>query len=274
MGRILKISIAVTFIFLLHSAFAQEDSLLQLRLIKKIDGVFTNFAVDEAGNTFLISVSGQIKKLSTGFDSVAMYSDEKQYGGITSVNTTNPLKIIVYYNNFTTIVVLGRFLELRNEINLSSHGILQVKCISQSYDNNYWLFDEWDRKIKKIDDKGVVLLESADISLLLKKSFSPSYLIDTNGLLYLYDFNFGWLVFDHYGAIKNKYELLGWKDVQVSGKNLTGRDRSCFYLYNPSQLLVTKFKLNINLNNITKVINRSSSWFILRNNCLEVYQTY
>ncbi len=260
--------------FLLRLALAQGDSLLQLRLIKKLDGEFSNFTVDDPGNIFLINNCSQIKKLSSNFDSVGMYNDEKQYGSITSVDATNPLKIMVYYNDFTTMVVVGRFLEVRNIIDLHSHGILQIKVITQSYDNNYWLFDEWDRRIKKINENGKVLLESADFSMLFKKSFIPSYFIDINGLLYLYDYSCGWLVFDHYGALKNKYDYVGWTDVQVSGKNLTGRDLAYSYLFNPERLLFKRIKLNITLNNITKVINRSNRWFILRNNCLEVYQAY
>ena len=255
MGRSLRVFITVTFIFLLRSALAQQDSLLQLRLIKKIDGDFPDFVVDVPGNIFLINNAGQIKKLSINFDSVGMYSNEKQYGNISSVDATNPLKILVYYNDYITTVLLGRFLEVRNVIDLHSYGILQSKGITQSYDNNYWLYDEWDRKIKKINEYGKVLLESADFSMLLKKSFIPSYLVDVNGLLYLYDYHCGWLVFDHYGALENKYDFVGWTDVQVSGKNLTGRDLSYFYLYNPNRLLVKKIKLNITLNNITKIIN-------------------
>jgi len=274
MGRSLNVFITVTFMFLLRSALAQEDSLLQLRLIKKLDGGFSNFEVDNPGNIFLINNAGQIKKLSINFDSVGLYNNEKQYGNITSVDATNPLKILVYYNDFTTTVLLGRFLEVRNVIDLHRVGILQLKCITQSYDNNYWLYDEWDRKIKKINEYGKVLLESADFSVLFKKIVTPSYLIDSNGLLYLYDHRRGWLVFDHYGALKNKYDLVGWTDVQVSGKNLTGRDLAYFYLFNPESLLFRKIKLNITLNNITKIINRSNRWFILRNNCLEVYQAY
>jgi hypothetical protein len=274
MDRSLKVFITATFIFLLRSVSAQEDSLLNLKLIKKIDGGFTNFTVDDPGNIFLINSSGQIKKLVSNFDSVGLYNTEQQYGNVTSVDATNPLKILVYYNDFTTAVVLGRFLEVRNIINIQSYGILQAKVITHSYDNNYWLFDEWDRKIKKINDNGKVLLESADFSMLFKESFSPSYLIDINGLLYLYDYSRGWLVFDYYGAMKNKYDFFGWTDVQVAGKNLTGRDHAYFYLFNPTRLLFTRIKLNITLNNITKVINRSCRWFILRNNCLEVYQAY
>lgn len=274
MGRRLKVFITAAYIFLMRSAIAQEDSLLQLRCIKKLDGEFSNFTVDDPGNIFLLNTSGQIKKLSSNFDSVGLYNDEKQYGSITSVDATNPLKILVYYNDFTTTIVLGRFLEVRNVIDLTGHGILQVKVITQSYDNNYWLFDEWDKKIKKINENGKVLLESADFSMLFKKSFSPSYFIDFNGLLYLYDYNRGWLVFDHYGALINKYDLVGWTDVQVSGKNLIGRDQDYFYLFNQERLLFKRIKLNITLNNIIKVINRSHRWFILRNNCLEVYQAY
>jgi len=38
-------------------------------------------------------------------------------------------------------------------------------------------------------------------------------------------------IFDYYGALKNQIRLLGWKDVQVIGKNIVGRDEHNFYSY-------------------------------------------
>jgi len=36
---------------------------------------------------------------------------------MSSIDVTNPLKILLYYKKFTTVVVLDRFLNIRNTIN-------------------------------------------------------------------------------------------------------------------------------------------------------------
>lgn len=274
MGTILRALITVCFLFVLLPAFPQEDSLLHLKLIKKINGVFSGFDVDNQDNLYLVNSLEQIIKLNGNFDSVGIYNDEKHYGGLTSIDVTNPSKILACYNDFRAVVVLGSHLETKTALDLSRQGILQAKVIVPGYDNNYWLYDEWDRKIKKININGKILLESADFSTLFKQSYSPSFLADHKGSLYLYDISNGWLVFDYYGALKSKYELRGWTDPQVVGQYLTGRDQSYFYLYNPERLTSIRVKLNISLNSIIRIINRLNQWYILRDNCLEIYQAY
>ena len=66
--------------------------------------------------------------------------------------------------------MLDRFLNVRNTIDLRSSGILQARAVAQSYDNNYWVFDELESKIKKVDDNGKVLLESADFRMILPRA--------------------------------------------------------------------------------------------------------
>lgn len=49
-------------------------------------------------------------------------------------------------------MALDRLLTVRNTINLRTQNIFLVNSISLSYDNNIWLFDEEDFKLK-IDEQ-------------------------------------------------------------------------------------------------------------------------
>src|SRR2546425_4309638 len=143
-------------------ANAGSDSTLHLQLKKTIPGNYTNFYTDNLGNIYFVTRSNQIKKLDQNFDSVAVFDDVRRYGDIYLLDVNNPLKILVYYKDFTTLLVIDRFLNTRNTIDLRKSGILQAKAVAQSYDNNYWVFDELDNNIKKIDDNGNILLQSPD----------------------------------------------------------------------------------------------------------------
>src|SRR4029079_5095559 len=121
-------------------------------------------------------------KLNQNLDSIGVFNDMRRYGNIYLLDVSNPLKIIVYYRDFTTILVLDRFLKLINTVDLRRYGILQAKAVAQSYDNNYWVFDELDNTLKKIDDAGDVLLQSADFRILFSEPYNPSYIIDEDGL--------------------------------------------------------------------------------------------
>src|SRR3954453_9849977 len=90
-------------------ANAGTDTTLHLLVEKTITGKYANFYTDNFGNIFLISKTNQLKKLNQNFDSVGVFNDTRRYGNIYSLDLNNPLKILVYSRDFTTILVLDRF---------------------------------------------------------------------------------------------------------------------------------------------------------------------
>jgi hypothetical protein len=264
--------ICLLFVIESTAVYAGNDTTLHLKNQKTIGGSYTNFYTDNFGNIFLVSKTDQVKKLNQNLDSVAVFNDVRRYGNIYSLDVSNPLKILVYYRDFTTALVLDRFLKLLNTVDLRRYGILQAKAVAQSYDNNYWVFDELDNTLKKIDDNGNVLLQSADFRILFPEPYNPSYIIDDDGLLYLYDEKRGWLLFDYYGAYKQHIDLLNWKDVQVTHGNLLGRDSVFFYSSGIKSLAELKLRGDINFSNAIKIQRTLNNLFVLDQNGLSVYR--
>lgn len=224
--------------------FAQTDSSHSIKLVCSIANDVSDFTIDNLGNIYLVKSNNQIKKLNDKGDSIGIYNDIKRYGNISSIDATNPLKLIVFYKDFSTIAILDRFLNYRNRIDLRSQNMPQIKLVTNSYDNNYWLYDELENKIKKIDDNGSVLLESADLRQALETVPSPVAMFDKDGQLYLYDSLVGLLIFDYYGAKKNTLQLLHLQDIQVIDKNtITGRDLNHIILYKPATLQWQSFNI-------------------------------
>ena len=77
-----------------------------------------DFTVDNLGNLYLVNNTGQIKKVSPTGDSIAVFNNVRQYGKIYEMDVTNPLKVLLYFRDFGTIVVLDRFLSTRSTIDL------------------------------------------------------------------------------------------------------------------------------------------------------------
>lgn len=227
-------------------SFAQEAGILKVSLVQKLNGQVKDFTTDNLGNIYVLTPTNQIKKVNEKGDSIAVYNDVRRYGKIYSIDAANPLKVLVYYKDFSTIVVLDRLLNVRATVDLRKQNILQVRAIATSYDNNIWVFDELDSKLKKIDDNGKVLLESTDFRQAFDSVPTPVTMYDRDGQLYLYDPAKGLFVFDYYGAKKNNLQLLHLTDLQVIDKNtITARDSTNIFLYKPAtlQLLVfTAFK--------------------------------
>ena len=270
MGRI-KTILFITALLYPLIIFAAQDTTIQLTLTTTIAGNYANFYSDNLNNIYLLNHNNQVKKLDDKFDSAAIFNDVRRYGDIYSLDVSNPLKIIVYYKDFNTLVILDRFLNTRNTVDLRKSGILQAGAVAQSYDNNYWVFDELDNKIKKIDDNGNALLESADFRVLFAEQYDAVQLIDNDGLLYLYDPKNGWLVFDYYGAFKQRIQVKGWQDVQVTGKNVQGHDSSFIYFANPKALDIQQVKTNIDLSTVIKMQKTGNKFVVLTKQGLSIY---
>src|SRR6202012_4840522 len=129
--------------------FARAQQATDFVLTRTLTADIADFAVDNLGNIYLLSKDNQLKKLSPEGDSLAVFNDVRRYGKISSIDVTNPLKILVYYREFTTILALDRYLNMINIIDLRNLGILQARAVGLAYDNNIWVYDELDAKLKR-----------------------------------------------------------------------------------------------------------------------------
>lgn len=191
---------------------------------KTLQGKWHDFEVDNLGNIYLIAGDMQIKKLNEHFDSIGVFNEVRIYGTLHSIDASNPLRIILWYKDFATLVILDRFLNRRTIIDLRKTGILQCNAIAQSYDNSIWLYDDLDSKVKKINEEGTILLESADFRILFDDPPRPFKLEDFNKKLYAYDSSRGLLVMDYFGAYQQIFSYKGWRNLQGFGKGLLAVD--------------------------------------------------
>ncbi|MBL7731399.1 MAG: hypothetical protein JNM88_09490 [Chitinophagaceae bacterium] len=222
-------------------ATAQEDT--AFTYVKTISGDITSFTVDNLDNIYLLNSKNQVRKLDINGDSAAIFNDVRKYGKVSMIDVSNPLKVLLYYKDFATLVMLDRFLNIRNSIDLRKQNIYQAKAISQSFDNKVWVFDELESKLKKLDEDGKLLQETPDFRLLLGKSISPVRIFDENMFVYLYDPVNGIYVFDYFGALKNNILIQQWQNLKVTGKYIYGSKEDTLYRYEISTFRYDEWKM-------------------------------
>lgn len=266
--------ILIIFCFNSLAGYAQKDSILNISFLQSFDAKAVDFTTDNLGNIYILNSTNQIKKINNNGDSVAVYNDVRRYGNIFSIDATNPLKVLVYYKDFATILVLDRLLNVRNTIDLRQQNIFQAKAITTSYDNNIWIFDELENKLKKIGDDGKVLLETADFRQVFDESISPVVLYDRDGLVYLYDSTKALITFDYYGARKNNFKLTGIYDLQVMDNNtILGRSNNYLLLFKPATLQSYIFRLKTSMQPFKKIsFNNNRMYALTRSGALEIYK--
>ncbi|HEY5463973.1 MAG TPA: hypothetical protein VIJ95_12005 [Hanamia sp.] len=256
-------------IFCIAGAIAQNDSMF--RFIKKINFPVSSFAVDNIGELYLITPDNQLKKYSEKGDSVGVFNQVTQFGKLAYVDAQNPWKAILYYKNFSTIVLLDKYLDIVTSINLNMQNIFRVQAVTTSYDNNIWLFDEQNNKLIKMDDNGNILSETVDFRLLFDEAPDPERIIDRDGFVYLYDPQKGIYIFDYYGSFKSKLTFLHWTDFEVIGKSIYGFDKENLYKYSPPLPDFITYRLPPELQNNTSIKFRNHKMYVLKNNQLTIY---
>jgi hypothetical protein len=259
----------IFFIFNLYNANAQGDSAFSLT--KTLQADVTDFTVDNVGNIYLLTKGNLLKKLDPNGDSASVYNAVTRFGDISFIDVTNPLKILLYYKDFATIVEVDRFLNILNTIDLRSLGIFQVKAIGLAYDNNLWVYDELDAKLKRIGDDGTLIDQTTDFRQLFDTVPDPALITDQGGLVYLYDPAKGVYAFDHYGTLKSHVQINGWKDFTVIDKNLIGRNDRYFLKYQLGKIDIQQEPLRDAYLNATKIKITQSAIYVLKKNMLEIY---
>ncbi|HUQ96088.1 MAG TPA: hypothetical protein VM010_00380 [Chitinophagaceae bacterium] len=221
-------------LLLLQTAAAQNDS---FTLLRRFHSDVVQLAVDNLDNLYLISANGQLKKYNAAGDSISTYNQVKRFGALQTVDVTNPLKLLLFYKDFSTVVVLDRLLTFRTALDLRRFNILQTSAVGQSYDGNIWLFDEYQNKLKKVSEAGVVLLETPDFRTIFPDAILPQQIIDQNGTVYVYDAKAGLYLFDYYGGFKKKLPITGWQNLAIQNNFVTGIQNNRFQYFNMATLL-------------------------------------
>src|SRR5688572_26898835 len=88
-----------------------QDSVFQY--LREFRGGITDFSVDNLGNIYLVYQNGQLRKLRPNGDSLAVFNNVRKFGKLHSLDVSNPLKVLLHFKDFNTVVILDRLLNER-----------------------------------------------------------------------------------------------------------------------------------------------------------------
>jgi hypothetical protein len=265
------------FLWLAQTAQAQQPLMSARKdssfvLVKTYRGDIVDAAVDNLDNLYIISSTGQIKKFDAAGDSAAVYNQVKNFGKLYSLDVSSPLRPMLFYKDFSTIVLLDRYLANRSILDLRKYKILQPGAVGLSYDNNIWVFDEYDNKLKKIDEQGNLLLETPDFRTIFNETLRPQKIINDNGLVYLADPATGVFVFDTYGSFKKKILLKNWQSIAVKENYLIQTHPNEIVVYNTTTFVDVKKTIPSSFQPYVRSFSTSSKLVTFSNDSLRVYQ--
>jgi hypothetical protein len=204
-------TISVLVFALFTFSFSADEELKNLFTIKSTADFFTT---DNLGNTYLVK-GEEIKKYSQTGDLVKIFSN-KTVGKITSIDVTNPLRILVFYKDFATILIIDDLLSQNGDpMNLQDYSLEQSDVICTSFNNGIWFFNRENMELVRLNESFKPVVNTGNLNRLLGTDLKPNFMIEHNGYIFLNNPLEGSLIFDIYGTYFKTIPVKGLQHFQV-----------------------------------------------------------
>lgn len=209
--------------------FGQASTLQESNysLIKTIDVESDLFSTDYLGHVYVV-VDDQLLKYNMNGLLLRTYSN-KSLGSISMIDASNPLRILLFYQDFSQLVFLDDMLALIGApILLEDLGLDQAVMACTSINDGIWLFDPQDVKLTRLDRNLNVSQTAYHINQLTGVNIEPSFLLEQDNFLYLNNPETGILVFDIFGTYLKTIPVKIPREFQViDGKLFYFNNGSC-----------------------------------------------
>jgi hypothetical protein len=216
---------AIILIIVLCSFISQSES---KRLV--IKATYSSFTADNLGNIYTIYEDELLKFLPSG-KSFARYSNLK-LGAITTVDVTNPLKILVYYRDFQQIVFLDNQLSVNSDpVSLEKLGYEQTELVCAGSNNSFWIYNKQNNELIRFNESSKKIASTGNLKQVMQADIAPTFMLEHNNYLYLNSPETGIYVFDIFGAFSKIIALRELKDFQVNDNLVYYRKDSNFCSY-------------------------------------------
>jgi hypothetical protein len=251
--------------FLIITSVAFQDGFISHRSIPSTASFITS---DNLGNIYTIT-NDVLEKYDRKGNLVKTYSN-KSLGKISSVDASNPLKLVLFYKDFSQVLFLDNMLSLSGDpVRLADLNLEQAQLVSSSHNNGIWLYNQQNFELLRLDQNLQKVQQTGNITQLISQKINPNFLLENNNMVYLNDPSVGILVFDIYGTYYKTIPLKSLTSIQLN-------DEEIFYFSDKklkSFHLKTLEEKNYPLPDSTAIAARieKEGLFLLKKNSLEIY---
>ena len=244
----------------------------KLEFEKEFDIIADFINVDQFGNLYAITGS-EIVKLDLVKNQKKTYSNILN-GDITSVDTSDPLRILIFFKDFNKIIFLNKDLTaIISPISLDNLGFYDVATVCQSVNGGFWIFDQSFKQLVYINKSLNITMKSAQLSDLINQNHTLDqvFMLEKNDYIYLGVNGENILLFDTYGTYIKLIPLTYNKIFQVNNgiiSYLNDKNEFCFYNCNN----YTENCVTLPHQNCEQVINENNRLYIQKEQKIFVYK--
>ncbi|MBN2596231.1 hypothetical protein [Labilibaculum sp.] len=197
----------------------------------QINQIHDFISVDYLGNIFAVNKCELIEFNSKG-EKLAVFSNS-MLGSIRHIDVSNPLRILVFYDDFNQILFLDRNLaEIGSEIDLFAFSDNETELVCSSANGGFWIYNSDDNQAIHISENGKIINQSILMNTFYQNCIPDKMLEYNNDLYFLYP-EMGILNLDRNGQFKRKISLPGIKNFQISKNTLLYTTESGIYSFQP-----------------------------------------
>lgn len=156
-------------------------------------------------------------------DGVELYNySESSFGDIDWVDIRDPMKPMVFFKDAGKAVILDNTLSPQGgELDLFKIYPGLGTLLASSIDNHYWVFDAERQELVRLDASFSVVTMSGNLKSLGIEGMSPERIQEYNGKVYLWEEDYGFVVFDIFGTILRKIPQKDLRNFHVNSSGFT-----------------------------------------------------
>lgn len=243
------------------------------RLLFNISRQAVLATADHLSNIYLIAADNSIEKYDSTGLRVARFTNNR-LGQANSLDVTNPLKILVWFADFQTVVTLDRTLNEMGQLTLVEAGFPAVRCVALAQDGNFWIYDDAGFRLLKISTSGTILLESQPMNMVFPERMAATCIRDNGEMVFISDPEQGISAFDQYGYLLRTYPDLLTNQFEVLQNWLVFPDKDFLRFEHLNRFQALKIVLPASAQ-----LAEAQVWaggghvFVQNGDILEVYQT-
>lgn len=218
--------------------------------------------VDNLGRLYVVNDRNTIINYKPDLTEQYQYANKKS-GTVTSLDVTNPLKIVVFFDDFNQVKILDNTLSLITELDLSAR-FADVSACSVTNDGNLWIFDPVQFKLIKIRENGTVIFESSNVNDFGMAGVRITDIREKGNYVMLCDREKGFYFFDNLGQYLYHFPVTtGIKSVQFDGKNVYYYSGTGLKSYSVrlKEVLMIGYPLEMNREGLMYILYQGGNYF-------------
>ena len=201
---------------------------------RDINVIVENVFLDNLDQLHIVDRKGTLTRYTQDLEILYKYADNT-LGAIQHVDVNNPLKALVFHNDYSIISYLDNTLARIRKANLQDWGYYDITTIASSNDGNIWLYDPSKNQVLKISDAGKIKLSTNNLNDFRLEDLNPTKIVERDNKIFIYDEEYGIIIFDNLGQYLKVLPIKNIKNFQTDGRNI--------YVYQENSIKVYTVRL-------------------------------